>query len=426
MKKTTLRERVRRHPLIDLLFNIRGNQKTLVFLEPLWGVPNALIAPFTAIYMRSLGVSNIQIGLALSIAMVAQVFCAFFGGLLTDKLGRKRVTILGDIIGWVIPCFIWASAKNYWFFLAAMMLNGFEQVNQTAWVCLLIEDAPDKHILNMWNWISIAGLLAVFFSPISGVLIRIHSLVAIMRVLYALFGICMIIKCLITWRYTKETGQGLKRIAETKNTGIAKVAAGYKELIPQIIRNGGTMRVLIIMVVLSVTALISNNFYSLYVTSTLRIPENLLAYFPIIRACIMLLFFFVIQNRLDRFKMKVPMALGLSLYMLCQLLVIFSPPRTIATLILYTLFEAVANALVFPRKELMAAVFIDKQERARIIALLTTFMLAISSPFGSIAGVLSKVDGRLPFVLSFLLFLFAFVTIVSMKQNPGSYADEPQ
>ena len=419
-----LKATVRSHPLIQTLISLKGNPRVCVLIEPLWGIPNSLIAPFTAVYMRALGVDNLQIGFALSAAMMAQVICAFFGGIIADKLGRRLTTVMGDLIGWVIPCAIWAGAQNYWFFLAAMVLNSFEQVNQTAWVCLLVEDAQEKDILHMWNWIMIAGLIAVFFSPISGALIRGFSLVPVMRVLYGIYATTMLIKCLITLRYTTETRQGRIRRAQTKGESVFRIAMGYWRLLPRVFGDEGTLRVLAVMVVLNITGIVSHNFYSLYATAGLGIPENYLAYFPIIRAVVMLLFFFVFQHRLEKFRTKAPMKLGLALYMLCQAVMIFSPPGRPVVLVFYTLFEAVAFCIVMPRKELMSAVFINKQERARIIALLTAMTIAIAMPFGAITGVLSKLDGRLPFVLSFSLFLVMFAVISTMKKDPGPQIEE--
>ena len=411
---------LRKHPLIDLLFTLQRNPRVAILIEPLWGIPNSLIAPFTAVYMRALGVSNMQIGFALSASMLSQVICAFSGGIITDKLGRKLTTILGDLFGWVIPMAILACAQNYWFFLIAMTLHGFEQVNQTAWVCLLVEDAPEKDLLNIWNWIVIAGLLAVFFSPISGGLILRFSLIPVMRVLYVIYSLFMLVKCIITYTHTTETRQGKIRKAETREQSSLQIAAGYWQLVPQMLRNDGILRVLVIMVVVNITAMIGSNFYSLYATSALGLPESYLAYFPIIRAIVMLLFFFVIQHKLTKFRTKAPMCLGLCLYMVCQLLLIFSPAHTLWSLLVYTFLEAVSYGLVYPRKEQMAAVFINKQERARITALLTTLMLAIAAPFGAITGALFNLDGRLPFVLSLSLFLAAFAVIFTMKENPGS------
>ena len=419
-KSKTIIRKIRYHPLIDLLFTLKGNPRVCVFIEPLWGIPHYLIAPFTALYMTALGVSKLQIGIALSIALFAQIPCAFFGGIIADKLGRKRATMLGDFIGWVVPCAIWACAQNYWFFLAAMVFNSFEQINQTAWVCLLVEDAPEKDILNIWNLILIAGLLAVFVSPISGALLLRFSLIPIMRFLYAFFSINMLIKCFITYKYTTETEQGRKRKLETKGVNPLELIPGNLRLIPEIFRNHGTLCTLIIMVITNVTLMISSNFYSIYATENLGIPENRLAYLPIIRACIMLLFFFIIQHKLAKFRTKGPLSTGLAIYICNQLLLILSPQNTIIPLIIYTFLDAVAFALVYPRKELMTAVLVDKQERARIVAILTTLMIGFAIPFGFISGWLAKQDGRFPFILNLGFYLLAFVVIRSMRANPGA------
>ena len=33
---------------------------------------------------------------------------------------------------------VWAVSNNFWLFLAAAILNCFEQINQTAWYCLCL------------------------------------------------------------------------------------------------------------------------------------------------------------------------------------------------------------------------------------------------------------------------------------------------
>ena len=121
-------------------------------MEPLWGIPYNLIAPFATLYMYTLGITDVQIGLILSVAMVVQFFFSFFGGILTDKLGRKATTMLGDFFGWCVACLVWAISDNFWLFLIAVIFNSFEQINQTAWYCLLIEDAEPKDLVGIYTW----------------------------------------------------------------------------------------------------------------------------------------------------------------------------------------------------------------------------------------------------------------------------------
>ena len=138
--------RLRQHPLIQVLARNKGNPRTLVLIEPLWGIPYNLISPFATLYMYTQGVTDVQIGLILSITMVIQVFFSFFAGILADKLGRKFTTMMGDFSGWSLACLVWCVSNNFWLFLAAAILNCFEQINQTAWYCLLIEDAQPKDL----------------------------------------------------------------------------------------------------------------------------------------------------------------------------------------------------------------------------------------------------------------------------------------
>ena len=96
-----LKEKIRSlkaHPLLRVLADNRGNPRTLVLIEPLWGIPYNLISPFATLYMYTQGITDLQIGLILSITMVVQVLLSFFGGILSDKLGRK-LTTMGSIPG---------------------------------------------------------------------------------------------------------------------------------------------------------------------------------------------------------------------------------------------------------------------------------------------------------------------------------------
>ena len=208
MKANYRMKRLRNHPLVKILARNKGNPRTLVLIEPLWGIPYNLIAPFATLYMYTQGITDVQIGLILSIAMFVQVFFSFFGGILTDKLGRKFTTMMGDFFGWAVACLIWSISNNFWLFLAAAILNSFEQINQTAWYCLLIEDADPKDLVGLYTWVNIGGLIAIFFAPLSGLFINSFSVVPVLRVLYLVFAITMVMKTLITFRFCQETRQG--------------------------------------------------------------------------------------------------------------------------------------------------------------------------------------------------------------------------
>jgi len=406
-----------KHPLIELLKQNKGNPRTLILMEPLWGIPYNLIAPFATLYMYMQGITDVQIGLILSVAMFVQVIFSFFGGIVTDKLGRKFTTMMGDFFGWGVACLVWAISGNFWLFLIAFLFNSFEQVNQTAWYCLLIEDADSKDLLGIYTWVNIGGLVVIFFAPISGLLINSLTVVPVVRVLYIVFAVNMMIKVIITFRHCEETRQGKIRMTETKDTSVLKMVLEYKDLIPKVLMNKEILKALFVSVILYITNLININFFGLFITQRLGIADRYLAFFPILNAVVMLIFMFGIQHRLESVKFRIPMWIGLVLYAACSIFLIFTPMGNILFIVIYVFVAAVANALVMPRKDALLQLNIDPKERARINALIMSFTIAFASPFGYLAGWLSSIDRRIPFVFTFVIYIIAII-IVGRIRNP--------
>ena len=416
MRLSSLGRRIKYHPLIQVLGRNKGNPRTLVLIEPLWGIPYNLIAPFATLYMYTQGVTDVQIGTILSITMVIQVFFSFFAGILADKLGRKFTTMMGDFFGWALACLVWSVSHNFWLFLLAAILNCFEQINQTAWYCLLIEDAQPADLVGLYTWVSIGGLVAIFFAPLSGLLVNAYSVVPVVRVLYVLFSLTMLTKSLITLKFCKETKQGQIRRAETKGVSVVHMLGEYRHLIPKLLRDKGVLKAVAVSVILYITNMVSTNFFSLYVTQRLGLSENVLALFPILNAAVMLVFMVGIQHRLSSTRFRAPLWVGLGLYCVAAVVLILSPADSLGFVLVYVFVAAVAAALVNPRKDALLQLNIDVQERARLNALIMASTILLSSPFGYLAGWLSSLDRRLPFAFTFLLFAAAMVVVGRIKE----------
>lgn len=367
--------------------------------------------------MYTQGIEDVQIGMILSIAMVFQVFFSFFGGIMTDKLGRKFTAMLGDFFGWILACLIWAISNNFWLFLIAAILNCFEQINQTAWYCLLIEDARPKDLVNIYTWVNIGGMVAVFFAPISGLFVDAYSLEPVMRILYLLFAVSMIIKMFITLKFCKETKQGEIRKKETEGVPVIRMLGEYRQLIPYLIKDRGVLKVIAVSVLLYITNMVNTSFFGLYVTQRLGISENYLAVFPMLNAAVMLIFMVGIQHRLSITKFKIPLWIGLILNCAAALMLITAPTDNLIPVLFNIFINAVAAALINPRKDALLQLVIDPQERARLNALIISSTIALSSPFGYLVGYLSSLDRRLPFGFTIVLFILA-ILIIGRIQEP--------
>jgi len=412
--------------MFAFLFSLKGNAKSCIWTEPLWGIPFNLYTPFFTVYMFSLGILDAQIGILITAGRLVQMIAAIFGGVLTDKFGRRLTTFVGDFISWSIPALIWAFSQNFWWFLAAALINGMWQITGVSWECLWVDEVTDESKLaQFFNWLYIAGLLAVFFAPISGFFVEQNGVVPVMRVLFIITFFSFTAKFVILYIFSKETKRGLERMEATKDSSIFQLLKGYGGVFGQIMRSRPMLRAMALQTLISIMFMITSTFFALYATQNLGLADSYLAYFPILRAGVMLAFFFVIQNRLNIFKPQNVMRVGILVYLAANVLLIFSPPGYWIWLAVYAVVEACASALLLPRVDTLAAHAIDPKERARIRSLMNAIILAVSSPFGLLAGQLSGIDRRFPFVMNVAIFLLmALILAFNIKSNDSNNSSE--
>ena len=395
---------MKNHSLITTLRSLTGNPRGCVYTEPLWGIPFNLYAPYVSIYMLALGLSDTQIGTILSISWGFQIIMALVSGVITDKLGRRLTTLIFDILAWTIPALIAALAQNFWYFLAAGIINSLWRVVHNSWACLLVEDAEPHQLVDMYTWIYIGNQLVGFVAPLAGVLIGIFSLVPTMRGLYAFGAVMFTLKAIITYRMTEETAQGKVRMQETRHQSALNVLSEYKGVLRTLLRTPQTLYTAGIMLVVTISTLISGSFWAIIVTEKLHIPAQNLALFPLLKSAIILSFFFVVMPRLNKMHYKLPLAIGFLGFVASQLMLIAAPVGGYLFLIVSVVLEACSFAAVSPLTDQMVALTINPQERARILSILYVGIILLTSPFGWIAGTLSARNKDLPFILNIALF----------------------
>lgn len=402
--------------LFRSLFALRGNQRACVYTEPLWGIPYNLYSPYATLFMVALGVTDQQIGFLLSIGAIFQVISALLGGILCDKLGRRKTTAIFDILSWSVPCLIWMFSQNFWWFFAAAVVNGMWKITDNAWNCLLVEDAPEDDLVDIYTWINVSGLLAVFFAPISAILINKLTLVPTMRILYFVTFVMMTSKFLILYFASRETKQGRIRMEETKNISMGKMLWEYKDVFLQVIKSAQTRFIIIIYALINVSAMVTGSFFSLYITENLNISQEFVSIFPMIRAAFMLVFIFTVQNFFNKLRYRPIMVASLILYIASHAALLVAPTGNLLLVLGYTLFEAFACALFSPRRDALMVIFIDAQERSRIQSLLYVVTMAITTPFGWLIGQLSAMDRRLPFILNIIIFAVIALLVLGSKE----------
>jgi MFS family permease len=417
------------HPLFTALKDFKGNARGVVFTEPIWGIPYNLYAPYISVYMLALGLTDQQIGTVISIGLAFQVFTALLSGMLTDKLGRRRATLIFDFLSWSVPTLIWAISQNFYYFVVAAIFNSMWRIPQTSWTCLFVEDRQTnpKQLVDIYTWLYISGLLTAFVSPIAGLLIHYYTLVPTVRGLYLFASVMMTIKLLSTNAMVKETEHGLQRMQETKHQSILANLREYRGVFRIILKSPRTLYTLGIMLVMSSCTTISNTFWAILVTSRLHIPAQDLAYYAFARSGIMLVFFFVAMPAIREMHFKRPMLFGFAGYIISLLILVNIPEKNYVLLLVSTLLEACSYATVSPQVDRMVAVSIDPHERARILAIIYMIVVILTTPFGWIAGALSQINRVLPFLINMAFFAIGgLLAFLAARLPPPEPAPAPR
>jgi MFS family permease len=203
---------------------------------------------------------------------------------------------------------------------------------------------------------------------------------------------------------------------ETKNMSIWQIMSGYGSIYKRIFASPKMVLSLLLMTIFNITWMVSGSFFGLYVTGTLFIPEHFLAYFPIVRSVIIVLFIYLLQPKLDKFGFRSPMLIGLVIFIASIILLIMTPAGSLPILFAFIVVDAIAYSFVVPRSDSLTQLLIEPSERARINGLMMVIVLGLSIPFGYLAGWLSEMDRRYPFML-IAVFLALMFVIIALNKN---------
>ena len=408
--------------LIKSLKSLKGNPKACVYTEPLWGLSMNLCLPYASVYMLALGLNDFQVGITATIAMLSQGVFAFLSGPITDKLGRRKTTAIFDFIGWCIPCIIWWRAEGFWFFAVAATVNGIMQVTSNSWNCLLIEDVEKSKVTTVNSLIMICGQLSVFFVPISAILFSRLTLIPAIRILYINAFVVMTLKVVLLYIFSTETRMGAVRLEESRGKSLLSLASGYGPIVKIIFKSKGTVFALAVSIIVATVGLVSTTFWPVIVTQKLLIPDYHLPFFLIIRSTVAIMFFFFVVPRLTKRFLKTPLLIGFVCLFIGMGVLILTPvegPLRYVMLCVSLLFDGFGGAFLLMLAKSLVDLYVNPKERARVQAILNMIILAATSPFGWIGGMLSGISRELPFVLNLcILTVGFFVVLIYYRKNP--------
>ena len=396
----------------DAAEKIEGNARACVFLEPLFVIPNTMYSGYMTLYMMEFGITKTQVGFVTSLNLAVALFFALISAYITDKLGRRRSTLVFDSIGWGLAQLVWAFAVNINFFIVAAILNAFGRVVMNSWHCLMLEDSPPDTRIHIFTFIQVASLIGGFFAPAGALLINRLTLVPAMRVMMIFATLSMFALFFVRNKYVAETGIGRQKMCEMKGVSVWDVFRSYMPALKRLLKDRLLLLALFIRSLNFIQLTIRTAFIAVLVTERLGFPAEVMAVFQLITAVVMLITLLFISPALARHTGRWPISLGLWFHIGATAVLLLSPPsQNYPLLILSAVLTAFGTSVATPRIDTLFANIIVNEDRSVVNALTSVILLLISTPFGYIGGALSGIDARLPFIFTGALFLICLLLL---------------
>lgn len=398
-----------------VLRGLEGNALTCALVEPMWALLGGMVFFYQPLFMKALQLNEIQIGFLNSFAAAVAVFTSLIAGPITDRLGRKRTTLIFDLTGWSVSMLIWAISQNFWFFFAAVITNAFTKIPATSWTCLAIEDTPLNKRPVFFGLITIIVTGAGMFTPITGGFISNFGIIPTMRVLYVLAFISMTTMFLLRNHYTEETSIGKELMKQHSSISLKERFLDYKQAMKFMFKNKLTILIFII-VLLTNFQLGFQYFLVIYLKDSIGISAGLTSVIPGISALVNLFVYLMFIPRLTKRGEARSLVYGLLFCSLGAGMLLFVGYKGYMILLISTIFSAVGNMLMSIFRDTLWNNSIGEEERAKIYSAGQAIVSIAAIPSGIIAGFLFELKPIYPFVISLLIFVLSMIfAIIILK-----------
>lgn len=370
---------------------VRGlhqNARICVYTEPFWAVFGTAALFYATLYMKSVGLSTVAIGVIVSINLYVAFLFQLVSGAVTDRLGRRRATFIFDMASWVIPMFVWAVSGNFWMFLIGYLLNASSKVVNVSFWLLATEDSPEEQRPRIFAAIKVIIMIAGLLVPIVGFFMERYGTVPTLRVLFFVGGVAMLVHNLLRNRYTVETDAGVAAMERHANTSLVKSVADSSRVLLAAFRHAALRRV-VIMYAASFVAFQLNIFLAIYLTDRLSFNPVTVGAVPALGALVALVCYALVMPwASNRASAGTMVRWSLVVSLVGWVLFLALGPGNLPLLLICTVLTSAGPFLVESYRDAIVVSCVHEDERAQLFAAVQTFTAVISIPTGYLAGLI--------------------------------------
>ncbi len=395
---------------------LKGNTRTSVLCEPLWGLPFVLFNFYLSLYMKGLGVTDKQIGYIISIGYIAGTAFSLVSGLITDRLGRKRTTLIFDFISWPLTVLIYLISNSFIMFAIATVLNNMGKIVGVSWNLMIVEDADNEQRIAAYNLLNIINIATGVIIPLAGILVGAYGVVTAERVFLVYGLISMSTMVILRNHFYKETRIGQQILDEHKKN---PVPLNLKSLIPikaaRVFKGNPRAIIAALVYILFFVYVPLGTFNSLYfapfMTEALKLGKSSISILGGVYSGVMFFIFVFVIPAISKGNNTRNMQFGLLIQAVSLFLLTLIPGGSLVSVILCIGTYAVGFGIFRPFLDTMLAEVTEGNERAGIYSLINTVTCVITALLGFVSGSIYVFNPRLLYIISILILLASIILL---------------
>ena len=382
---------------------LKGNTRISIIFEPLWGIPYSLFSFYLSLYMKSQGITDEQIGFLISAGFVASIIFSIFGGMITNTLGRRKTTLIFDLLSWPLALFLYLISRSFWMFALAQIVNSLVKISAVSWNLMVVEDADAHQQIAAYNLINLINILVGIFTPLAGIMIRELGIESGERILLGFAVLSMSIMVFGRNHYYQETRVGQEILNDHKEPGDKKSLKPNLTLFLFLKKKPVVVMVLCLSILFYAYIPIGTYlslYYAPFLTEILKLDKSAIAILGGVNAAVMVMIFVFLTPLFSRWNRYCLMAAGAFIQILSLVLFITIPPHNFGLAIVSVVLFALGFGIAKPFIDSILAEVTEGKERAAIYAIYNTAVSVLSAGLGFASGYLYELNPALIYMIS--------------------------
>ena len=403
---------------------LKGNARVSVISDLIWSIPFNFFHFYLSLYMKNLGITNSQIGILIAIEFVAGSIISFFSSVIVDALGRKKATMIFELICWPGAMFIFFMANSFWLFAVAFFLQSFMRISLVSFNLMIVEDSDNEQRIAAFNLLSIVAILSGVMTPLAGLLVKEFGIIRAERLLLAFTAVLTFATIIIRNHYYTETSVGSKILSRYKKhrfKTIMKDAISkgpYKEALQVLKTEKEIMLIICVFILYNVYVPIGTHtslYYVPYITEVLRIEASAASILGSINAIIILLVNILIIPIISRYNKLKTLIVGIIMQGLALGIFMVMPPSNFSIVVANIVILSIGFSILKPFIDTVLAEFAEVAARSGIYSLAYTAISISSGLLGLVSGYIYALRPRLLYLLPILILLICIVLLLILK-----------